>query len=261
MDKLTQLAKEYDVYVKSDGAGFKRRARILQSMWREEQGYEAGKHRQRVLGSRLPMPWAKETLANYLTDTIRQVVRAEVLNATADEGKLFQAPRIFNNLLSSQPLCFNLFAELQQDLSLATVVFRKLARDGLSVSPRSLLSTHLGGEILGIRAINRPLMLMWNTRHPREGKGFAGIETKYSEPLGGSAADHRNRYDEVAASMGCFKPDRLDDLKSQPLQQLWRDHLLTGSLLLEDDFDDGFFVFLYPEGNNHCQIVRAWLLV
>ncbi|MEA3309752.1 MAG: hypothetical protein U9Q70_09615 [Chloroflexota bacterium] len=71
MNNLTQLAKEYKVFVRSDGAGFRRAARILQSMWREEQGYPMGKHRKRPLGSRLPMPWAQETLANYLTVTIQ----------------------------------------------------------------------------------------------------------------------------------------------------------------------------------------------
>jgi hypothetical protein len=129
MDGLDRLAKDYDVFVASDGAGFKRRARVLQSMWREGQGYPMGEHRGRPLGSRLPMPWAEETLANYLTGPIRQVVRDEVLNQEPGGEKLFQTPRIFANLLSSQPLCFNLFGELQQDPALATAVMRTLAPD------------------------------------------------------------------------------------------------------------------------------------
>ena len=128
-DGLDRLAKDYDVFVASDGAGFKRRARVLQSMWRERQGYPMGEHRGRPLGSRLPMPWARETLANHLTSTIRQVVRDEVVNQEAGGEKLFQTPRIFGNLLSSQPLCFNLFGELQQDPVLATAVMRTLAPD------------------------------------------------------------------------------------------------------------------------------------
>ena len=69
------------------------------------------------------MPWAEESLANYLTDTIRAVVRREV---TPEAQGLYGYPRIYDNLLSSQPLCFNLFAELQQDLGLATLVLRDL---------------------------------------------------------------------------------------------------------------------------------------
>lgn len=128
-DRLDRVAKDYDVFVASDGTGFNRRARVLQSMWHESQGYPMRTHRGRPLGSRLPMPWAKETLANYLTSTIRQVVRDEVVNQETGGERLFQTPRIFANLLSSQPLCFNLFGDLQQDLGLATAVMRTLAPD------------------------------------------------------------------------------------------------------------------------------------
>jgi len=39
---------------------------------------------------------------------------------------LIKQPRIWNNLLSSQPLCFNLFGELHFDLELATKFFGQL---------------------------------------------------------------------------------------------------------------------------------------
>ena len=54
----------------------------------------------------------ERTLANYLTPKIRQVVRHEVLGPARSRGKVYGKPRIFNHLLSSQPLCFNLFADL-----------------------------------------------------------------------------------------------------------------------------------------------------
>jgi hypothetical protein len=50
----------------------------------EGQGYGLGtvngRTGPRPSGSRLPMPWAQETLANFLTPRIREVVRAEVLD-------------------------------------------------------------------------------------------------------------------------------------------------------------------------------------
>jgi hypothetical protein len=46
----------------------------------------------------------------------------------AREAKLFAQPRIFDDLLSSQPLRFNLFGELTRDLALASRVMHRLLR-------------------------------------------------------------------------------------------------------------------------------------
>ena len=62
------------------------------------------------------MPWAEETLSNYLTETVRGVVGQEVLDKTKSSGKLYGRPRIFNDLLSSQPLAFNLFGDGLRDI-------------------------------------------------------------------------------------------------------------------------------------------------
>ena len=80
------------------------------------------------MGSRRWLPDAQQELSNYLTGTIREVVRHELERAEAD-GKLFAAPRIHDDLLSSQPLCFNLFGELKADLRVATAFARHLWPD------------------------------------------------------------------------------------------------------------------------------------
>src|SRR5690606_24793953 len=92
-------------------------------LWRGERRLPIGEHRGRALGSRLAMPAAQHELLNYITDPIREVVRREVLDPKTSKGKLYGQPRIFNDLLSSQPLCFNLFGELQNDVELATRAF------------------------------------------------------------------------------------------------------------------------------------------
>ena len=121
--RLDELAVSLSALESVDSSEFQRRARVLQSLWRQEHGWPCGEHRGpsggRPLGSRLPMPWARETLANFISDRVRHVVESEVCVPTRSAGKLFGKPRIFNDLLSSQPLCFNLFGELTADLDLA----------------------------------------------------------------------------------------------------------------------------------------------
>ena len=258
---LEDLAKKYAVLEAVDKSQFQRSARVLQSMWRVKHGYEIGEFKSksgsRLLGSRLAMPWALETLANYLSDTIRDVVREEVMNAGKSKGKLYGKPRIFNDLLSSQPLCFNLFAELKRDLPMATEVMKILTNDLVgSVTDIDFEWSPGRGDprLTGDRSAFDVYVSFSSADNK---KGFIGIEVKYHENLIGAAAPHRDRYDQIADQMDCFKESDRKDLKTQPLQQIWRDHLLAGIHRMADGFEEGFFVFLYPEKSTHCSSAVA----
>jgi hypothetical protein len=51
--------------------------------------------------------------------------------------------------------------------------------------------------------------------------------------------------------MGIFRPDTRALVCQRPLEQLWRDHLLVGSLAADrrSEFDNGLFALVYPIGN------------
>jgi hypothetical protein len=245
-----ELLIEHHVLVPSDNE-FQAEARLRQAVWRERRGLPIGEHRGRPLGSRLAMPYAKDTLANYVTDTIRDVVRAEVLDPKKAEGKLYREPRIFDDLLSSQPLCFNLFGEMQRDLYVASRVFAVLMDDP-SLKVTNIEFEHSPGRgdlrFTGDHSAF-DVFVLYTTETAK--KAFLGIEVKYVESLGGAPARHRPRYDEVADAMGVFLPEARARLRQPPLEQFWRDHLLAGSLLLDgaSGFDTGAFTVVYPEGN------------
>ena len=188
-------------------------------MWRAEHSYEIGelktKSGSRLLGSRLVMPWAEEKLANYFSDTIKDVVCKEVMDPQKSQGKLYGKPRIFNDLLSSQPLCFNLFAELQRDLPLATHVMKNLT-NGLVGSV-----THIDFEWSPGRGDPRltgdrsafDVYVSFSSADNK--KGFIGIEVKYHENLIGAASPHKDRYDQISDQMGCFKESIRKSLHKQ----------------------------------------------
>ena len=251
---LDKLAKSYSAFEKSDVSDFQRKARILQSMWRKERGFKAGQYQGKTRGNYLPMPWAQNTLNNFLSDTTRKVVAKEVLHQS-DYSKFYAKPRVFNNLLSSQPLCFNLFAELQQDLFLATKVFRQLCPYRVN-TVLSIQFEHSPGikdaSYLGDRSAFDVYVEFFNKA---DEKGFIGIEVKYHENLRDTPAETKERYFEVASAMGCFKNECLESLRRAPLEQIWRNHLLAGSLQYspKDSFKDGLFVFVYPQQNLHCR--------
>ena len=256
MVELDDLARKFQTLEKVDNSEFQRAARTLQSIWREERGFAVGVKRSKSgalpLGSRLKMPWAEQTLANYLTDTVRQVVREEVLDKVKSRGKLFGRPRIFNDLLSSQPLCFNLFAELRKDLNLATRIFKDFTAGRVQAVTSIEFEFSPGKGDPKFTGDRSAFDVYVTFKTAQGGNGFIGIEVKYHENLQVKAATLHSRHYEVAKFMKCFKDENLPLLKKQPLQQIWRDHLLAGALKHVEHYDDGFFVFLYPQGNTYC---------
>lgn len=229
---------------------YQRQIRLLQALWREQNRFPIGEHRGPKLGSRLPMPWARKSLANYLTPTIGRIVAYEYANRHK-ERKLYGFPRLFDDLLSSQPLCFNLFGELKADLALASSVFAELV-PGLAKVVRLEFEHSPGRGDARFSGDRSAFDVYVEYRRAEGARGFIGIEVKYHEDLGNPPAPHRERYDEVASGMGCFLAEKRSLLKGKPLQQLWRDHLLAGSLIAAKKFDQGLFAVVYPERNTPC---------
>jgi hypothetical protein len=104
---------------------FKRTARLLQSLWREKQGLPIGSQPMvsrdgkpvRPLGSRIDLKTARETGANFLSEGVRSAVTKRLDNPQPHQT--IDADRLYCDLLSSMPMCFNLFGELAGDIPLA----------------------------------------------------------------------------------------------------------------------------------------------
>ena len=108
------LLAEHDVDIRGDNA-WQRWARLHQSLWRQKHGLAAGPHRGEPLGSRLaPADGEPPALKNYLSPAAARQVQQAVA-AASRTGALLSRPRLWVDLLSSQPLCFNLFGPLALD--------------------------------------------------------------------------------------------------------------------------------------------------
>lgn len=255
--KLQALLEKYAVAVSDDNT-FQRRARLLQSLWREARGLPMGERRPGVpLGSRLPVAFAETSLANFHSENIRRSVEECLASKRAGSGQLVDVDRLYANLLSSQPLCFNLFGELQADLALATRVFSALWPTRVQAVTAIRFEHSPGRSDLTFTGDRSAFDVFIEHTVPTGGTGFIGIEVKYHEDLVVKTAEHRPRYDEVARAMGCFVEAQLPALRRAPLEQIWRDHLLAGSMLATGEWAAGLYVFLYPEGNVHCARAAA----
>ena len=252
------------VFVSSDEP-WQRELRLRQSRWREARGFPIGDHNGRPLGSRLPMPAAEAELWNFLTPAIGALVRREYQeNATRSrrEQKMYGYPRLFNDLLSSQPLVFNLFGELtasepSADFAAATIAARRLwpgrvdrvTRIEFEWSPGRWDARYLDNGTAADVAL-------FHTT-PDGGTGVIFVETKYHEDLRGKDYEVKHRYLEVALASGAFRPESLAALRSGSLQQIWFDHLLTLTTAKTDAHDSALFVVVYPEANTRCRDATA----
>lgn len=122
--------------IADDGSNtFKHRRRVHQSWWRTAILLEPpGKHRQDKTNSNTFDLTANNQDKNYLTQSAYQTALAEVeVRKHGGGAGLIGEPRIWNNLLSSQPLCFNFWSPLKHNPSLANLLLAELIPGFLSL--------------------------------------------------------------------------------------------------------------------------------
>ncbi len=242
----SRLLEKYRANIKSDTA-FRSHARLLQSIWREEKGYPMGD-----LGNLLDESFAKSSKANFLTSHIGDIVEEEVAN----KNKLIREPRIWNNLLSSQPLAFNLFGELKHESYLtATQLFQRLLSEEEVREVTSIEFEYSPGRNDANFTGDKTAFDVFITYiDPTGNSRFIGIEIKYAEDMGSGQASNKQIYKEIAQAMDIFKLEsHYNILVESNIQQIWRDHLLAGSMFVTNKlYEEGNFMIIYPESNVQC---------
>lgn len=224
-------------------------ARLLQSIWRERQGYAAGSFiddagEVRVLGSLLSETSSRQG-SNFLSREIARFVRRDT--AYREIGALVDERRLWTNLLSSHPLTYNLFAPLKLNLALATAFFRSLLPDFV-VEVLDIAFEHSPARGDPIFTGDRTAFdVVAVVRTQRKLIGFAAIEVKYSEaPLPQGWRPRSGRLDEISASSGLYRDCGAPELRRGQERQFWREHLLGCSMVERGLYEEGRFLVIHP---------------
>ena len=240
--------------------------RYLQSLWRESNNIPVkkseGQSDNNVYGN-----YTSDPNANFMTDGIRSLVNYEL--APENKGdRLIEETRLRSNLLSSQPLCFNLFGELKLNLNKALQFFNILYDNYFKSIDKIEFEynpARRDSRLTGDRSAF-DVFVEYTSFAGR--KGFIGIEVKYSETLNEGAntvenilnkqfcnepRTRRDRYHEL--SEGLFAETSYEELEHLPAFQIWRDHLLAVSMCkaFSKKYDEGIFLFLAPYSNKNCR--------
>src|ERR1700722_9611430 len=179
---------------------------------------------------------------NLVDPTLIPLVQYEI--AYRELGAVIYVDRLWNNLLTSQALTFNLFGPFKQNLALATAVMRRLVPD-------------LVGEVTGVRFEHSPgrgqprftadhtaFDVLLHCPTPRGRNAFIAIEVKYSEAPAGLASPVRPRYDALSREAGVFRDPDAPALRYAPIEQFWREQLLVTALLNTGAYQDGWLLVI-----------------
>ena len=241
---------------------WKRRARFMQALWREQRGLPPGAHPYEggqdatPVGSRIPLAGADESGVNFLTPAVLAAVRARL--AVKEPFQMLQSDRIWADLLSSMPLCFNLFGELAHDGEAAARAVRAWW-PSVPQGRVTLRFEHSPGRrdtsFLGNQSAFDAAFEIENG----DSTYVIGVETKYHEHAKrepAPSAGAMKRYAEVTENSGMFVPGWRHLLVGTDLQQLWLDHLLVLSMLQHGPtrecprgWSGGRFVLVHPVQN------------
>lgn len=236
---------------------WKRRARAHQAAWRMARGYPIGTHPHgdaagTPVGSRLELGFAQRDAVNLLTPGALAAVRARL--ESPERHEMLQATRLWADLLSSMPLCFNLFGDLAADPVLA----RRAVDAWWPDAPPGEISVqfeHSPGRFDRSLLGNRSAFdVALEIALPDDRRGVVGVETKYHEhakrertPTGSVLA----RYVEIAERSNAFANGWQSAVVGTDLQQIWLDHLLLLAMLQHPSqrWSWGRFVVVAPEAN------------
>jgi hypothetical protein len=234
---------------------FRRSVRYRQAQWREANGHPIGSQPivpragkpVRPVGSRLPLAYARETGANFLTAGALEAVRART--SVVEPRQSFDHQRVWADLLWSQALAFNLFGDLAVDLALADRAVHTWWPDApgtvsdvrFAHSPGWLDPSYINS----LRAFDAAFVL---------DRGIVGVNVKYHERRKPEIPKPGNlrRYLEVAERSGVFEPGGTDAVKGRSdLAVMWLEHLLLLSMLQHPSgaWSWGRYVVVHPAGN------------
>lgn len=239
---------------------FTQRCRHLQGLYRESLGLEMGvgpfassrnKHENMIVGG-------EESGKNFLTPFAFQYAKQRIANKQKNET--IEEYRLFNNLLSSQPMAFNLFCPLIQMLEqgreadvtrIIQAIFpqidiKKVTEVGLEFLHNDI-ENYLGDKT----AMDAIVRYLDTDCRPC----FIAIETKYTDVLGENSARRTERQKALIKQLDYFTTGAAAQLLdgSKAISQIYRNFLLAECYRIKEPAHEAYSIVLAPKDHPTTQ--------
>jgi hypothetical protein len=242
-----------------DMTDFRRRLRYHQAQWREAHRHPIGsqpiapkpKGAVRHVGSRLPLDYARETGANFLTAGAFDAAKARL--SAKEPHQSLDAQRLWADLLSSLAMTFNLFGDLAADHRRADRAVHTWWPDAPGTvcdvrfehSPGWLDRAFLGN----LSSLDAAFVLDCGDGT----QGIVGLKTPYHDRIKRQLPKPTRlpRYREITKKSRAFASGAIDAVNGTDLLVMWLDHLLVLSMLQHRSraWSWGRLVVVHPAGN------------
>jgi hypothetical protein len=249
-DKPTTLSQRFGPM--PEESGFKKRMRLHQGWWRtnvliEEPGLHPKESTENICNTILNGIVSKK---NFLSENAIRSIDQTLSDRKDHEAGLMEPDRLFNNLLSSQPLCFNFFGELNADRNFGLKVLQsfypnltKLRRVVFEYAPiENFTKDNSAFDIAFEVEINNKF-------------GLIGWECKYTDTFSAKEYD-KKAYREIFSKSNSFIGD-FDELKKSRTNQLFRNQLIAEALLQNNKYSFVFTgLFCHHQDNSAIEIAE-----
>jgi hypothetical protein len=191
---------------------------------------------------------------NFLTSEIAQMARDRV----SQGGGSVEPFRLFRNMLSSQPMCFNLFGLLVNNRHLACRLLAPLVPE--RVAEVTFVAIEWAPEPRSAFLDDRTSFDAFIEYRDVDHRLYAlGIETKLSEPFSQNEYDGERYRRWMRVQDSPWRPEADSSVHAIKHNQLWRDHLLTVALRHQEKSQytkTRLMLVRHPE-DRECAVVLA----
>jgi hypothetical protein len=241
---------------------FTAQCRLHQSKYRvdvlhEPCGLGPTKGSSKALGNMLAN--GENTGKNFISPAAFEFAKDKVKQKQTNKLLTIEEFRLFNNMLSSMPMCFNLFSDL-----------RELLKNDKTEASRimKLLFREIGWiktvTDIDVEFIPTPIEEYTNDKSAFDAmilvdtidgkKGLISIETKYTDLLGTNTASDSKTKNELIEKGAFFAEDFVLELKTKGYKQIHRNFLLTYAYAQKNGIESFVNVVISPEEDKHSGI-------
>jgi hypothetical protein len=229
-----ELKKLIGKEVPNDKNEFKKRMRYHQGWWRtfvlaEEAGKNPANPEDEVCNTIINGEISKK---NFLTPNALRAYEDTLQERNENSSGIVNEDRVWNNLLSSQPLCFNLFGDLKYDRQLAADVFRHWIPELATVD--EVRFEYAPEERYTNDNSAFDVAFFFTTVDNQ--KGIFGLECKYTDDFSNKVIDKKEYQHVFEKSKGIFR-DKYGQYINLKYNQLFRNQLLGEALKQNKDYD------------------------